>query len=167
VERATFLLGELQDALTYLFDDDVEDDNDARLAVLNGTHSGAMSQDALAAALDDYAALAERNRDALDGLGGFDAVLIDEARLVADALRNQSARKLGGTNVSAQKTALDFRNRIATLLCARMNRVRTAARFAFRYDPDLVRKVTSAYQRKRRAEARRSKQTPADPAPAA
>jgi hypothetical protein len=45
--------------------------------------------------------------------------------------------------------------RIATLLFDRIGAVRSAARFVFRDDPDTIRQVTSAYERKRRAKARR------------
>jgi len=66
------------------------------------------------------------------GLGGFDNALIDEASALAKRLREQSAGKLVGEPASAQKAALELRNRIATLLCARMTQVRSAARFVFR-----------------------------------
>ena len=90
-------------------------------------------------------------------LGGFDAALIEEARALAKKLRERSAQKLVGVPPGEQRAALELRNRVATLLHDRMNRVRAAARFVFRHDPDLVRRVTSAYQRQRRNAANRAR----------
>ncbi len=153
--RSGFVLGELKDTLEFHFDDGKLDEDDARLERLADAHEQALSQDAVAAALEDYAALAELHRDDIDGLGGFDAALIDEARRLAAALRERSATALTGEATSASQTALDLRNRLATLLFERMSAVRSAARFVFRNDPDTVRKVTSAYERQRRSASRR------------
>jgi hypothetical protein len=142
---------------------------DARLATLTATHEDALSQDAIAVALDDYAGFAELHREAVSGLGGFDAGLIDEARSLSVKLRERSAQKLIGLPPGEQRAALELRNRLAVLLNDRMTKVRTVARFVFREKPDLVRKVTSAYERQRRAASRRSRDTPESPdaAPAA
>jgi hypothetical protein len=101
----------------------------------------------------------EQHRDSTGlGLGGFDGSLIDEARALAKKLRERSAQKIVGVPPGEQRQALELRNRIATLLHDRMNRVRAVARFVFRNQPDLVRRVTSSYQRDRRAAARRAQQ---------
>jgi hypothetical protein len=158
LERADFVLAELNATLSFMFDNGVEDENDARLATLQATHTSPVSQDALAAALDDYAGLADMHRDDIAGIGGFDPAMIDEARTLAAELREQSAIKLSGTPPSAQRAALDLRNRLATLLWERIVIVRNTARFVFRNDERTLRKATSAYQRRRRADARRAKQ---------
>lgn len=74
--------------------------------------------------------------------------MVDEARELAKRLREQSANKLVGEPANLQRAALELRNRIASLLITRMNKVRSAARFAFRSDPEIVRRVTSSYERK-------------------
>ncbi len=155
MERATFVLGELNATLEFLFDDGREDENDARLAALQEAHRDSLSQDARALALEGFAGPAQLHRDRMSGLGGFEVALIDEAPQLAKGLREQSAGKLVGEPTNAQKAALDLRNRIATLLYGRMNQVRNAARSVFRGQPEVVKKVTSAYQRRRRAETRK------------
>jgi hypothetical protein len=66
-----FVLAELRSTLEWYFDDGKKDEADAQLERLVETHDGAASQDAVAAALFDFAALAERHRSAIIGLGGF------------------------------------------------------------------------------------------------
>lgn len=157
-ERAEFVLSELQASLEYLFDDGVEDEDDERLERLAQVHVNPASQDALATALDDYAGLAEMQRERLTQLGAFDASLIDEARALATAVRELSANKLAGAPVGAQKLALELRNRLASMLYNRMQLVRSAARYVFRRNPAIVRRVTSAYQRQRVARYRKSRE---------
>jgi len=154
-ERAHFVLSEISAVLEWFFEDGVEDEKDAQLDRLNETYRDAASQDALAAALDDYVALASRCRAELDGLGDFDAALLDEAKVLAVQLRERSAQRIGPQNISAEQRALDLRSRLASMLAQRMSAVRAAAQFIFRREPGIVREVTSAYQRRRRAERRR------------
>lgn len=157
-ERAEFVLSELVASLEYLFDDDIEDEDDQRLERLAQQHVNPASQDALAAALDDYAGLAEMHRARLTELGAFDASFIGEAHALATAMRELSADKLAGASTDAQKLALELRNRLATMLYDRMQLVRSAARYVFRRDPDTVRRVTSAYQRQRVARYRKNRE---------
>jgi hypothetical protein len=165
--RGELLLGEMRATLRWYFDDGVDDDKDEMLARLDAQHGdNPGSLDALASALDDYAHLADRHRKALDGLGGFEAAHIDEAREVAATLR---ARPAQADVLSEQaREAITLRNRLAALLAHRMGLVRGAARFVFRKQPEIVREVTSAYERKRRSASRRKeKEAPAPQAPAA
>jgi hypothetical protein len=119
----------------------------------------------LAGALDDYAHLAERYRDALDGLGGFSAAQIDESREVAAELRGRPAQVMV---LSAEaRQALDRRNKLAAVLLDRMSLVRAAARFVFRSAPEIVREATSTYERRKRAASRRAKSKPVETQPAA
>ena len=157
-ERAEFVLGELVAGLEYLFDDEADDQEDQRLERLASVHSSPTSQDALAAALHDYAGLASMHRDRLDQLGAFDVGLIAEAGVLVSALRDVSANKLAGVSTDAQKQALELRNRLASMLHDRMQLVRAAARYVFRHDPATVRRATSAYQRQRVARYRRSRE---------
>jgi hypothetical protein len=115
VERAQFLLGELRSVLEWFFDDGREDVADAQLDRLIETHDGAFSQDAVAAALFDFAELANRHRDAIAGLGGFDAELIDDATKVAMELRERSAGPAADEPLPAESQALELRNRLGSL----------------------------------------------------
>jgi hypothetical protein len=154
MERARFLLAELSSVLEFLFDDGVEDERDAQLDAVEASHADAPnSMDAHAAALDDYASLADSYRKEVDGLGGFELKLIDEARAVAAQLRDRPATPVNKTEEAAK--ALALRNRLATLLSIRMGFLRGAARFVFRHHPEIVREATSAYERRRRAASRR------------
>ena len=154
VERARYVLDEIIATLTWLFDDGVEDEKDARLASIQAAHvEDPESTDALAGELDDYATLASHHRDEMAGVGGFDPKLIDEARTLAGELR---ARPTIAAPLSAKaRAALALRNKVLNLLLSRVTLVRAAARFVFRGTPEVVREVTSTYERKRRAASRR------------
>jgi hypothetical protein len=156
MERAAFVLGELTSTLEWLFDDGVQNDDDVRLANLGAAHhDDPETPDALASALEDYAGLAALHRKEMDGLGGFDVALIDEAKELAKKLRGIPAAGPASAD-SASKQALDLRNRLATLLMRKIGTVRAATRFVFRHHPEIIREVTSTYERRRRAAARRN-----------
>ncbi|KYF64360.1 hypothetical protein [Sorangium cellulosum] len=165
-ERGQVVLDEITATLEWLFDDGVEDENDARLAKLGQAHADdPATADALALALDDYAALAAPHREAMDDLGGFDVAMLDEARELAAALRARLTENAGLGEKAREARVL--RNKVIGLLLARMSTVRAAARFVFRDRPDIVREATSAYERRRRAEsARRAKKKVDAPPPA-
>jgi hypothetical protein len=158
--RGDFLLGEIRATLEWYFDDHIEDEKDEMLARLDAAHEDdPASNDALASALDEYTHLGELHREALDGLGGFEAAYLDEAREVAADLR---ARPTQGEALSEKaREALTLRNQLVSLLVERMSLVRAAARFVFRRQPEIVREATSAYERRRRAATRRAKEPPA------
>jgi hypothetical protein len=157
LDRADFVLGEIRHSLEFLFDDGKQDDADVQLENLRTAFSPSASQDAMALALEGYAALAGKYRDALVKLEGFDVTLLDEARTLAAALRQQSAAALTHANADTQREALALRNRLLTLLVDRVKRVRRAAAYVFRNQPDIVRKFTSAFERKQRSARRRAK----------
>jgi hypothetical protein len=151
IERAQFVLSELRATLEWYFDDNVTDERDAQLERLIESHDGAASHDAIAAALFDFAALADNHRDAITGLGGFDLALLQEAPRLARALRECSAGPASMEPHLAEPQAIELRNRLGTLLYQRMQQIRQAARFVFRGHPALIREVTSAYARRQRA----------------
>lgn len=154
-ERGRFLVGEMAATLGYLFDDGVDNERDAQLAAVQAAHATTPdSNDAVAAELEDYSGLGETYRTEIDGLGGFDVKLLDEAKAVAAELRNRPATPVVLNDEAAR--ALALRNRLAMLLATKMNAVRSAARFVFRRRPEIVREATSAYERRRRAAARRN-----------
>ncbi len=154
MDRAQFVLGELRAALEFIFDDGVDDEDDVRVERLAQAHANALSQDAVALALEDYAGLAEMHRERIAELGAFEIGMIQEARELAANLRALSAERLAGTVNDEQRRALDLRNRLAALLHQRMQLVRAAARYVFRHHPDIAKRATSAYQRQRTARHR-------------
>lgn len=166
LERGQVVLDEITATLEWLFDDGVEDEKDAMLAKLEKAHvDDPGSADALALALDDYAALASPHREDMDGLGDFDAAMLDEAKKLSAALRERPTQTTGLSPKARE--ALILRNKIIGLLVERISLVRAAARFVFRNQPEIVREATSAYERRRRAEtARRAKKKKEEPAPA-
>jgi hypothetical protein len=154
-ERGKFLLEEITAVLEWYFDDGVHDENDDKLAALGAAHAGDPgSMDALASALDDYAALAEPHRAALDGLGGFQAAYLDEASKVSSALRE--APQVPIVMSEAAREAIKLRNQMVSLLWERVSSVRAAAKFVYRDHPEIVREATSVYERRKRAATRRA-----------
>lgn len=149
VARAEFVLSEIRATLGWLLYDQEHAEALARLEALDAAHGEPRAHDALAAALYDYAELARRLQVPLEGLGGFHAGFIDEARALGCRLRTQSA--VAPEARGREREALDLRNRLATLLWGRMLQVRAAARFVFRAHPALVREAASAFLRRGRA----------------
>jgi|GEM_PF-837737 len=156
---------DLRGAAESYLDDGVETDDDVRLARVRAAHADdPESADALAGELMDYAALAESLLPGIDGYGDFSAAWIKEARDLAAALRARPDAPVSAETAEAL-VALDTRNRLATLLAARMRLVRAKARFVFRKHPAILREVTSAYGRRQRAAHRRKAKAPAAPQP--
>jgi hypothetical protein len=152
--RGEELLEILTGALEWAFEDDVEDDKDAQLAEANARHDSVDSIDALAAALVDYAALAEEYIADVDGKLDFERAHIDEARKSAAELLAVAPQ----TPVSPEtKAALEHRNKLIEMLKKRLNKVRKAAKLVFKKHPSIAQQVTSAYQRRARAALRRRK----------
>lgn len=171
VERGEALIDELTAALEFLFDDGVEDELDAQLdAISNLYGTRSRSDDALAAALFDFATLANEHRDQLDGLRGFNLADIDEALALASEVRARSS--ISPTErAELARTHRVRRNQLVTLLQRKIALVRAAARYAFRRHPDLARAAGSAYQRRTRTALRRRKaqegsSAPPEPSPA-
>ena len=166
--RAELVLSELKSALEWWLDDGIDDDRDRQLESLKAEHAdGSASADAIAAELADYTALARQESKGLEGLGGFDVAMITEGEALVRQLRERPTTPVSPENT---RRALDIRNRVATLLVDRVNLVRSAARFVFRNQPDIVRLSTSAFERRRRKALRAKANTqdkPPAPAPTA
>ena len=136
----------------------MQDERDEQLSRVEAAHAGDPdSIDALAGELADFAALGKQYAKDIDGVGGFDVALLDEAVDLAAQLRDSTSAS-GSIIVEASESAkaLDLRNRLSTLLAQRLARVRAAARFVFREEPDVIREATSTYERRKRAAARRT-----------
>lgn len=146
------LVSDLRDAAESFLDDGVETDEDARLRAVNDAHADEPgSDDELASALMDYAALAESLRPEIDGYADFSPAWIDRARELAAALRASPA-----SPAPPSGRGLAERDGLAALLLRRIRLVRAKARFVFREHPAIVREVTSAYERRRRAAHKRA-----------
>ncbi len=159
------LLSDVRGAVESYLDDGVETHEDAQLRAVNEAHANdPETDDALATALVDYAALAESLLPGLDGYADFSPAWVSRARHLAAELRVAPAT--GAPSASGDRTELDARDRLATLLARRVRLVRAKARFVFRAHPTLVREVTSTYERRRRAASRRAKKTDASNPPA-
>lgn len=155
-ERARFVLGEVVAVLNYFLDDGVEDERDVQFAQINEAHGDTgESADAMALALTDYAALARPLADELDGLGGFNRALIDEATSLAAALL--ALPRTTSRQSPEARVALAARNTRINELYHHVRRIRAAARFVFRHHPDIAREATSTWERQMRAARARRK----------
>jgi len=154
LDRALFVESEIEAVLEFLFDDGVEDEKDAQFAAITSSEAAKSdSIDALGVRLGQWVALAKPLVKDLDGLGGFDRKLIDEAATLSKTLL---ALPAPGADPKV-KAKLDSRNRVLAVTQKRINLVRASARYVFRDRPEIVREVTSSYERKRKAAARRAK----------
>lgn len=155
--RAKELVDELETALEFLLDDDVEEAADAQLARLKEYHADDGQRSAtLVQALRDFAALAGSLRNRLvESDEDFDPKIIDEARKLAKHLMEQPARP--APNAEAVTQATKIRNQLLHLLMSRVSLTRRSAAHVFRKHPEIVREATSAYERRRRAANRRAK----------
>ena len=152
--KGRFLLSEITAVLDYYLDDGVEDENDAAFASVKEEHADdPQSADALASALDDYVGLAKPFEAELDGLAGFEVEYLTEATTTAVQLRLKPATAQGLAEEAAEWIAL--RNQLTNLLRDRVREINRAGKLVFRDRPEIARKFASAYERRRRAEARR------------
>ncbi|MBN2529918.1 MAG: hypothetical protein JXR76_26245 [Deltaproteobacteria bacterium] len=155
-DRAKVVLYELKGVIDFHLDDGVEDENDAKFAALNASHENdGESAATLSQALHDYATLARPMADDLDGLGNFDASIIEEAFMLADQLGESPV--VGNVHSSEAKALKDKRDHLALLLMQKIRLVRAAARFVFRDYPAIRHQFASAHERHRRAAAKRIK----------
>jgi len=122
------------------------------------------SSDSVADGLEARCELADACRDALHGVGGFDAARIDEGFELVDALREAPVS-------AADARSADLRDAWRTMLAARVAKAREAAEFVFRDHPRVAKGARSAWddaQNRKAREARaRKKAAPTPPAPPA
>jgi hypothetical protein len=158
MSRGAHLLDQWTAALEWHFDDGVDDDRDAQLAAVRAVHEDSEdSVDAMASSLADFGGLAQKYITELTGVLDFDPSSIDEGLKLSVQLRASNAALERNPD---ERAALARRNNILALLHHRVTRVRKAAQLVFRgANADIARKVTSGYQRRARAAARRAKAT--------
>jgi hypothetical protein len=166
VDRAHFVCEELDATLAHWFEAHGDQAGLAQLQRLRDEHQkSGDSAAALGVELGAYAMLAEPLKAKLDGVGGFDGALVDEAKALATELADKPSAP-GVALGPHERAALERRNRILDVLQQKVNKVRADARFVFRHDRDVVREATSAYERTRRRKARARATAPSTPAPA-
>ena len=155
--KANELIDNLESAIEFLLDDDVHEAADDQLAEIKAFDADAgQSSIALAQSLNSYAALAEQLKPRLTAVDtAFDVGAIDAARSLARELLDRPAQPTSQSSEAREARLL--RNQLLVLAMDRLNRVRKAARHVYRHHPNLVRQVTSAYQRRKRAELRAAK----------
>ncbi len=157
-ERARFVVVELESAIEFLLDDDVEEPADAQLGKIQAFHSqNGQRSSALVQALRDYAALADELKTRLVEVDSeFDVALIEEAKTLAAAMGEHPVVVAAPLRIEAT-AATKVRNQLLHLLTAKVRLVRKTAARVFRHHPELIREASSAYERRRRAAARRAK----------
>jgi hypothetical protein len=158
-ERARFLVDELESALEFLLDDGVEEPADAKLTQIQEFHAqNGQRSSALHQALSDYAALAASLKGRLVEVDDeFDVALIDEAQKLAATLATAPAALPTAASDANVKEATRLRNGMLVLMMGKVALVRKAAARVFSGRPEILREVTSTYERRRRAAARRAK----------
>jgi hypothetical protein len=156
-DRARQLIDELESPIEFLLDDGVEEPADAQLLAVQEFHAqNGQRSSALHQSLSAYAALAESLEDRLVEVDdAFDVKLIAEAKGLARKLTEAAA--VPAPAASEVAAATKIRNQLLVLLTASVGRARKAVAHVFKDHPNLVREVTSTYERRRRATARRAK----------
>ncbi len=145
MEQCRSVATTLMSYLRYVLDDGESTSGDSAWEVIRQREASLTSPAELAQLLADLAVLAEHERLTLTKLPSFNVELIATANSLAEQLL-LSGRVLG-RRASAD---LALRDRVLTLLAKRVTLVRRTARFLFRDHPEIVRQVTSRYQRQRR-----------------
>jgi hypothetical protein len=159
-DRARFVVDELESAIEFTLDDGVQEEADLKLEQIKAFHSqDGQRSDVLAQALGNYAALADELKTRLqEDDEGFDPSLITEARSLAEQLVAKGPAAQATEEAQKKSRALtSTRNRMLHLLVDRVRLVRRTAAHVFKGYPAILREVTSSYERRRRAEARRKK----------
>jgi hypothetical protein len=154
-DRARFLLRELKQVTRWAFHGEDPDHTEARqqLDALDKSNKAKRhNRRQLIEELTAYTQLAITHSDLIKKVPTFDTSIIDEAVSIKDNLHQVRPGRPKATQAGSQ--ALENRRRLTHLLQEYVRTVRTAARFVFRNNPNIVRQVTSNYERKRRAASR-------------
>ena len=153
VERGRFLVRELSFACKYILDDDVTEAADYALPAAKARLSKNNTIATLIQALVDHYIIADKIKDRLEKLGGFDIGYIKEAEELSSKLSELGPPAIG------RKTSdeVEHRNRFCSLIAVRVKEIRQAAKYVFRNHPEVIRKFTSKYHRERRLKAKKKK----------
>lgn len=118
---------------------------------LDAAHGKARTGVELAKAISGYVVFLRENSASIDGFGGFDAAMIEQAARLAEDLAARSRPEMK----AAAKALFSLRPvtaREVHLLC---QKIRHYAKYLFRSCPELYHQLTSSYLRKQRARLRR------------
>jgi hypothetical protein len=161
VSRAVEILGELGAACEFVLDDDVHEPADDALIAAKARQAEDSTRATLIQSLHDFSTIASGIKDRLADLEDFEPALIDEAQALAAKLGASGAPQPG----RPANPDVDLRNRLLTLLDRQVSSVRLASAWVFRNHPQVIRQVSSAYQRRRRMAARQRSREPPAPQP--
>ena len=114
-------------------------------------HKFARAIDAVALALEDFARLVAELTGRGKPLDGATPDALARAYRLAAALRHHASRSSAR---APAHDALQARNALIAKLMERVRRVRAAARYVWRNEPEVVRQVTSAYERAKKRKPR-------------
>ena len=163
VKRARFLVDELSAACDFAADDGLPEPLDVALSEAKERANADDTVANLVQTLADYADIAASIQERLAALGDFDTAVIEEAKQLVEKLSEGGPPQPGRPS----SPEIDLRNRLLSLLVQQVRKVRAAVRYVFRRHPDIVRKVSSAYQRRKRSVTRKKKEEGDSTAPAA
>jgi hypothetical protein len=152
--RANYVIDKLAAVLEFVLDDGVEEPEDEKLDNIQEFHSqNSQRSTALAQSLKNFAALAVTLKDRIHAEDTeFDLSLIDEANSLALQLSEKVVSDASKADEAG--SLLLLRNQLLTLLMRLVKSTRKTAAYVFNEHPTIVREVTSAYERQRRARAR-------------
>jgi len=159
-QRGIDLIRVLSNGCDLVLDDDIHEPADDAFAKAKER----ASDDTRATRIEflfTLAEVADEVKPRLAALKDFDVEWIGEARDVAQKLSSEGP-PVPGRQASPE---IDLRNRLVTLLDQRVAKVRRAARSVYRDHPEIVRLVTSAYERQRRLESKRKKKAKTEAQP--
>lgn len=152
-QRAVWLTGRISKACELVLDDDVHEPADDAMIALRDR-----AEDATRASRIEYMfglhAVAKQVADRLASISDFELAWLDELHDCATKLSAEGQAQTG----RVPDPKVDLRNRMLTLLAQRVSKVRRAAQYVFSDHPEVLRQSVSAYDRKRRLEAKRRKQ---------
>jgi len=145
-------LTEIRSACEVVVDDGVQDKKDVMVVALRKQHASApKTVGELTNALASYVTAARSLSAELEALPGFDMRVLDAAQNTVDHLLG---RGNGASNEATRPTRIR-RNRLLSMIRARVATIRKVGKFAFRNYPDILREMASAYNRDRRRAAKR------------
>lgn len=153
MDRAHFLLEELVAVCEFVTEDGVSESVDLALSKAKSRATADNTTASFIQSLVDYVGIAESIKGRLVEVGAFDVRMIDETKQLVSKLGRFGPARVG--RPSSPDT--DLRNRLLTLLGHRVKLVRLVARYVFHRHPDIARKFSSAYQRRKRSMSRKKK----------
>jgi len=149
--RAEFIIDEIDAALSFVLDDDIDEPADDNLAALEASTKEADKQGAtVGQTLLAWGLFAQAEQARLIGLPDFDPALIDEAISLGRALTRAKPTATPDEREALRRLRMGF----YTLAYAEVQALRKAATYVYRKHPDIKQRFFSALERKRRTSQR-------------